>query len=171
MKLKCDVLLSTSAFKFNLRRYNTVNGICDHPDIKTVSFVGSDVAGRHIYSRASAAGKRVQCNMGRDRVYSLTHLLNHVVLACSRQENAPRVVRACPIHDGGGLAEDCAVILLTAPTVYRALSRKHGECFPVALTTTLFINHPPTHSPTLPPTHSAAALHMGARFRILGFMF
>ena len=28
------------------------------------SFVGGDAAGRHIYQRGSAAGKRVQCNMG-----------------------------------------------------------------------------------------------------------
>lgn len=44
--------------------HDVVNQICDHPDIKAVSFVGSDVAGMHIYSRASASGKRVQCNMG-----------------------------------------------------------------------------------------------------------
>ncbi|PZC73100.1 hypothetical protein B5X24_HaOG210014 [Helicoverpa armigera] len=41
-----------------------VNFICDHPDIKAVSFVGGDAAGKHIYSRASANGKRVQSNMG-----------------------------------------------------------------------------------------------------------
>ncbi|KAG0608377.1 hypothetical protein M758_8G101300 [Ceratodon purpureus] len=44
--------------------HDVVNQICDHPDIKAVSFVGSDQAGMHIYSRASATGKRVQCNMG-----------------------------------------------------------------------------------------------------------
>ena len=59
----------------------TVNAICDHPDIKAVSFVGGDKAGRHIYhrsvsprpsfpsladqvTRARQSGKRVQCNMG-----------------------------------------------------------------------------------------------------------
>uniref|UniRef100_A0A2A4J7U3 Probable methylmalonate-semialdehyde/malonate-semialdehyde dehydrogenase [acylating], mitochondrial n=1 Tax=Heliothis virescens TaxID=7102 RepID=A0A2A4J7U3_HELVI len=44
--------------------HDPVNFICDHPDIKAVSFVGGDAAGKHIYSRASAAGKRVQSNMG-----------------------------------------------------------------------------------------------------------
>lgn len=44
--------------------HDVVNLICDHPDIKAVSFVGSDVAGMHIYSRAASKGKRVQCNMG-----------------------------------------------------------------------------------------------------------
>jgi malonate-semialdehyde dehydrogenase (acetylating)/methylmalonate-semialdehyde dehydrogenase len=32
-----------------------------HPDIKGVTFVGSTTIGRHIYSEASANGKRVQC--------------------------------------------------------------------------------------------------------------
>lgn len=41
-----------------------VNHICDHPDIKAISFVGSDQAGRHIYTRGNANGKRVQSNMG-----------------------------------------------------------------------------------------------------------
>ncbi|GAB2292050.1 Methylmalonate-semialdehyde dehydrogenase [acylating], mitochondrial [Dionaea muscipula] len=41
-----------------------VNGICDDDDIRAVSFVGSNTAGMHIYARASAKGKRVQCNMG-----------------------------------------------------------------------------------------------------------
>ncbi|KAH9470326.1 hypothetical protein MJO28_003793 [Puccinia striiformis f. sp. tritici] len=42
----------------------TVNYICDHPAIKAISFVGSDHAGKHIYSRAGANGKRVQANLG-----------------------------------------------------------------------------------------------------------
>ena len=29
----------------------TVNAICDHPDIKAISFVGGDRAGKHIYER------------------------------------------------------------------------------------------------------------------------
>ncbi|MBB3228901.1 malonate-semialdehyde dehydrogenase (acetylating)/methylmalonate-semialdehyde dehydrogenase [Luteibacter sp. Sphag1AF] len=41
-----------------------VNAICDHPDIKAVSFVGSTGVGTHVYHRASKAGKRVQCMMG-----------------------------------------------------------------------------------------------------------
>jgi hypothetical protein len=40
--------------------HDVVNAILDHPDIRAVSFVGSDAAGRHVYSRAAASGKRVQ---------------------------------------------------------------------------------------------------------------
>jgi malonate-semialdehyde dehydrogenase (acetylating)/methylmalonate-semialdehyde dehydrogenase len=41
-----------------------VNGLCDHPDIRAVSFVGSTRVGTHVYNRATLAGKRVQCMMG-----------------------------------------------------------------------------------------------------------
>lgn len=43
---------------------DAVNAICDHPDIKAISFVGSTQVGTHVYNRASQAGKRVQCMMG-----------------------------------------------------------------------------------------------------------
>jgi len=43
---------------------DAVNAICDHKDIKALSFVGSTRVGTHVYNRASAAGKRVQCMMG-----------------------------------------------------------------------------------------------------------
>ncbi|RQW29828.1 CoA-acylating methylmalonate-semialdehyde dehydrogenase [Rhodobacteraceae bacterium CH30] len=41
-----------------------VNALCDHPDIKAVSFVGSTRVGTHVYNRASLAGKRAQCMLG-----------------------------------------------------------------------------------------------------------
>ncbi|CAL5377645.1 unnamed protein product [Camellia sinensis] len=41
-----------------------MNAICDDDDIKAISFVGSDTAGRYLDARASASGKRVQSNMG-----------------------------------------------------------------------------------------------------------
>lgn len=44
--------------------HDSVNFICDAPEIKAVSFVGSDQAGKYIYERASRNGKRVQSNMG-----------------------------------------------------------------------------------------------------------
>ncbi|MPY31540.1 CoA-acylating methylmalonate-semialdehyde dehydrogenase [Streptomyces adustus] len=37
-----------------------VNALLDHPDVAAVSFVGSTPVARHVYTRASAAGKRVQ---------------------------------------------------------------------------------------------------------------
>eukprot|EP00484_Ammonia_sp_Unknown_P000334 CAMPEP_0197022568 /NCGR_PEP_ID=MMETSP1384-20130603/3403_1 /TAXON_ID=29189 /ORGANISM="Ammonia sp." /LENGTH=503 /DNA_ID=CAMNT_0042450633 /DNA_START=19 /DNA_END=1526 /DNA_ORIENTATION=+ len=41
-----------------------VDKICDHPDIRAVSFVGSNTAGEYIHQRATSHNKRAQCNMG-----------------------------------------------------------------------------------------------------------
>ncbi|KAJ8984430.1 hypothetical protein NQ317_012493 [Molorchus minor] len=43
---------------------SAVNFICDNKDIKAISFVGADQAGKYIYERGAANGKRVQSNMG-----------------------------------------------------------------------------------------------------------
>jgi malonate-semialdehyde dehydrogenase (acetylating) / methylmalonate-semialdehyde dehydrogenase len=43
---------------------DTVNALLDHPGIRAISFVGSTATARYIYSRASAAGKRAQCQGG-----------------------------------------------------------------------------------------------------------
>ncbi len=43
---------------------DTVNALLDHPLVQTVSFVGSTPVARHVYSRASANGKRVQTQGG-----------------------------------------------------------------------------------------------------------
>ncbi len=42
---------------------SAVDFICDNPEIRAISFVGSDRVGKHIYDRGSANGKRVQSNM------------------------------------------------------------------------------------------------------------
>jgi malonate-semialdehyde dehydrogenase (acetylating)/methylmalonate-semialdehyde dehydrogenase len=41
-----------------------VDAILDHPAIRAVSFVGSTAVARHVYSRATANGKRAQCQGG-----------------------------------------------------------------------------------------------------------
>lgn len=42
----------------------TVTQICQHPDIKAISFVGGNQAGEYIWQEGSKHGKRVQSNMG-----------------------------------------------------------------------------------------------------------
>src|SRR3977135_1894787 len=41
-----------------------VNGLCDHPQVRAISFVGSTPVARHVYARAAASGKRMQCQGG-----------------------------------------------------------------------------------------------------------
>lgn len=42
----------------------TVDALLDHPDVRAISFVGSSPVARYVYERASAQGKRVQCQGG-----------------------------------------------------------------------------------------------------------
>jgi malonate-semialdehyde dehydrogenase (acetylating)/methylmalonate-semialdehyde dehydrogenase len=39
----------------------TVEALCDHPDVRAVAFVGSTAAARAVYTRATAHGKRALC--------------------------------------------------------------------------------------------------------------
>ena len=41
-----------------------VDALLDHPDVRAISFVGSSPVARHVYARAAASGKRVQCQGG-----------------------------------------------------------------------------------------------------------
>src|SRR5436190_7229657 len=41
-----------------------VDMLLDHPTVRALSFVGSTPVAKYIYSRASASGKRVQCQGG-----------------------------------------------------------------------------------------------------------
>lgn len=43
---------------------DTVNAILDHPTIRAVSFVGSSAVAKYVYGRATANGKRAQCQGG-----------------------------------------------------------------------------------------------------------
>ena len=43
---------------------DTVNALIDHPLVRGISFVGSTGVAKHVYSRAAAAGKRVQASGG-----------------------------------------------------------------------------------------------------------
>jgi malonate-semialdehyde dehydrogenase (acetylating)/methylmalonate-semialdehyde dehydrogenase len=62
----------------------SVDPLLDHPEVQAVSFVGSTPVARYIYSRASANGKRVQCQGGAK---------NHVVvLPDADPETTTRIV-------------------------------------------------------------------------------
>src|SRR5881296_3110006 len=41
-----------------------VDALCDHPQVRAISFVGSTPVARHVYSRSAASGKRMQCQGG-----------------------------------------------------------------------------------------------------------
>ena len=55
-----------------------VDFVCDHPDIRAISFVGSDHVGKYIYERGSANGKRVQSNMVGTVYLHYTCMYHHI---------------------------------------------------------------------------------------------
>ncbi|RJG02286.1 CoA-acylating methylmalonate-semialdehyde dehydrogenase [Noviherbaspirillum sedimenti] len=81
---------------------DVANAICDHPDIRALSFIGSTHVGTHIYHRASAAGKRVQSMMGAknhcvvmpdaNKNQSINHLLGSAFGAAGQRCMANSVV-------------------------------------------------------------------------------
>uniref|UniRef100_A0A6V7W3H8 Probable methylmalonate-semialdehyde/malonate-semialdehyde dehydrogenase [acylating], mitochondrial n=1 Tax=Meloidogyne enterolobii TaxID=390850 RepID=A0A6V7W3H8_MELEN len=73
--------------------HDAVKFICQHPDIKAISFVGSDQAGKYIYEEGAKHGKRVQSNLGAK---------NHgVVLADANKEHALNQVTAAAFGAAG----------------------------------------------------------------------
>ena len=41
-----------------------VDALCDHPQVRAVSFVGSTPVAKHVYARSASSGKRMQCQGG-----------------------------------------------------------------------------------------------------------
>jgi malonate-semialdehyde dehydrogenase (acetylating) / methylmalonate-semialdehyde dehydrogenase len=41
-----------------------VEALCDHPQVRAISFVGSTPVAKHVYTRSAASGKRMQCQGG-----------------------------------------------------------------------------------------------------------
>src|ERR1700682_2646928 len=41
-----------------------VDALCDHPQVRAISFVGSTPVAKHVYVRSAASGKRLQCQGG-----------------------------------------------------------------------------------------------------------
>jgi malonate-semialdehyde dehydrogenase (acetylating)/methylmalonate-semialdehyde dehydrogenase len=67
---------------------DTVTNICTHPDIRAISFVGSNTAGEYIWETGTKHGKRVQSNMGAKNHAIIMpdadkeDTINHIVGAC-----------------------------------------------------------------------------------------
>jgi malonate-semialdehyde dehydrogenase (acetylating)/methylmalonate-semialdehyde dehydrogenase len=82
--------------------HDVVNGILDHPDIKAISFVGSQPVGEYVYKRGSENLKRVQ---------ALTGAKNHsIVLNDADIEDATSNIIASAFGSAGERCMACAVV-------------------------------------------------------------
>ncbi|GIN69601.1 methylmalonate semialdehyde dehydrogenase [acylating] [Bacillus sp. J14TS2] len=82
--------------------HDVVNGILDHPEIKVISFVGSQPVGEYIYKRGSSNLKRVQ---------ALTGAKNHsIVLNDADLDHATTNVISSAFGSAGERCMACAVV-------------------------------------------------------------
>ncbi|MFS0879053.1 methylmalonate-semialdehyde dehydrogenase (CoA acylating) [Bacillus sp. 7586-K] len=82
--------------------HDVVNGLLDHPEVKAISFVGSQPVGEYVYKRGSANLKRVQ---------ALTGAKNHsIVLQDADLEHATTNVIASAFGSAGERCMACSVI-------------------------------------------------------------
>lgn len=83
-----------------------VDFILDEPRIKAISFVGSTSAGEHIYTRASANGKRCQANLGAK---------NHAVVAPNADKTAAQNAIVGAVFGAAGQRCMALSTLITLP--------------------------------------------------------
>lgn len=64
MRLLEEITLPAGVVNLVQGSRDAVEALCDHPHVRAVSFVGSTAVARAVYARATAAGKRAQCQGG-----------------------------------------------------------------------------------------------------------
>src|SRR6266478_2166945 len=104
----------------------TVDSLLDHPAVRAISFVGSSQVAKYIYSRATANGKRAQCQGGAKNPV--------IVLPDADMEMATRIIADSSFGCAGQrcLATSVAITVGEAGNVFReqiremAASRKVG---------------------------------------------
>ena len=95
----------------------TVDALLEHPDVKSVSFVGSSAVAKYVYSKAAAAGKRVQAQAGAKNplvvlpdadLETAARIVGESVYGCAGQRclAASNVIT---VGDEGGTARDAIV--------------------------------------------------------------
>jgi malonate-semialdehyde dehydrogenase (acetylating)/methylmalonate-semialdehyde dehydrogenase len=104
----------------------TVDALLDHPAVRAISFVGSSPVAKYVYSRATANGKRAQCQGGAKNPV--------IVLPDADMEMATRIIADSSFGCAGQrcLATSVAITVGEAGPVFReqivsaAASRKVG---------------------------------------------
>ncbi|MFC5703741.1 CoA-acylating methylmalonate-semialdehyde dehydrogenase [Cohnella faecalis] len=83
--------------------HDVVNGLLEHPKVKAISFVGSQPVAEYVYTKAAAAGKRVQ---------ALAGAKNHtIVLEDADLDTAVKDIMAAAFGSAGERCMACAVVI------------------------------------------------------------
>lgn len=101
--------------------HDVVNGLLEHPDVKAISFVGSQPVAKYVYERAAAEGKRVQALSGAKN--------HHIVMPDADIEKAVSHILSSAFGSAGQRCMACSAVVVVGdqePFV-QALKEKADE--------------------------------------------
>ncbi|MDQ0058899.1 CoA-acylating methylmalonate-semialdehyde dehydrogenase [Paenibacillus harenae] len=97
--------------------HEVVNGLTSHPDVKAVSFVGSQPVAKYVYERSSSFGKRVQALAGAKNI--------HIVMPDAHIPKTVENIIASSFGSAGERCMACSAVVVVG----------EGEAFMTALQT------------------------------------
>ncbi len=84
--------------------HDVVNGLLEHPQVKAISFVGSELVAEYIYKTAAANGKRVQALAGAKN--------HHLVLADADLRRAAKTIISSAFGNAGERCMAASVVVV-----------------------------------------------------------
>lgn len=84
--------------------HDVVNGLIEHPEIKAISFVGSQPVAKYVYEKAAAQGKRVQALSGAKN--------HHIVMPDADMDKAVQHIISSAFGSAGQRCMACSVVVL-----------------------------------------------------------
>nr|WP_180850054.1 CoA-acylating methylmalonate-semialdehyde dehydrogenase [Bacillus sp. UMB0893] len=84
--------------------HDVVNGLLEHPDIKAISFVGSQPVAKYVYEKAAAKGKRVQALSGAKN--------HHVVMPDADYDKAAQHIISSAFGSAGQRCMACSAVVV-----------------------------------------------------------
>ncbi|MBD3107720.1 CoA-acylating methylmalonate-semialdehyde dehydrogenase [Bacillus sp. AGMB 02131] len=84
--------------------HDVVNGLLDHPDVKAISFVGSQPVAKYVYESAAANGKRVQALSGAKN--------HHIVMPDADMDKAVANIISSAFGSAGQRCMACSAVVV-----------------------------------------------------------
>ncbi|CAA7600575.1 methylmalonate-semialdehyde dehydrogenase (acylating)/malonate-semialdehyde dehydrogenase (acetylating) [Acididesulfobacillus acetoxydans] len=94
--------------------HEVVNGLLEHPQVKAISFVGSEPVAEYIYKTAAANGKRVQALAGAKN--------HHLVLADADLRRAAKTIVSSAFGSAGERCMAASAVVVVAEVADRLMS-------------------------------------------------
>lgn len=101
--------------------HDVVNGLLEHPDIRAISFVGSQPVAKYVYEQAAMQGKRVQALSGAKN--------HHVVMPDADMEKAVQNIISSTFGSAGQRCMACSAVVVVGDNdqFVEALKKKADE--------------------------------------------